>query len=323
MTIHATANPPHTNVRDVDHPETLRFATLADIPAAAAIRASAVTDAIITPEGMSTWVSDLPNEAELFLLAAEIDGQMVGWCNAWRNTFGSDQGVGTIDVVVLAEHQRQGIGTRLVTSGQQHLEGIGIHTVRGSSTDSPGPRAVAARFGFAEIHASSTSAVDPRTVSPLPVPEGVTLRSFGEIDDPRPIYELDMEVSRDIPGDEAFDSMTLDQWSNRFWHSVFADDDASIAAYVDGELAAVTMLRVDRSSNRAQNNLTGTLRAYRGRGLARLLKTHSLHRAAQAGATIAFTNNDETNAAMLSINHELGYQHSSRLVEWERRSPTA
>jgi len=32
---------------------------------------------------------------------------------------------------------------------------------------------------------------------------------------------------------------------------------------------------------------------------------------------------DETNAAMLSINHELGYQHSSRLVECERRSPTA
>jgi GNAT superfamily N-acetyltransferase len=307
----------------VDQAATLRPATLADIPAAAAIRASAVTDAIITGEGMSTWVSDLPKEAELFLLAAEIDGRMVGWCNAWRNTFGSDQGVGTVDVIVLPEQQRHGIGSRLVTSGLQHLERIGIHTVRGSSTDSPGPRAVAAHFGFVEVHASSTSAVDPRTVEPLPVPEGVTLRSFGEIDDPRPIYELDLAVSRDIPGDEAFDSMTLEQWSNRFWRTVFADEDVSLAAYVDGELAAVTMLRLDRPSHRAQNNLTGTLRAYRGRGLARLLKTHSLHRAALAGATIAFTNNDETNAAMLAVNHDLGYQHSSRRIEWERRTPAA
>jgi GNAT superfamily N-acetyltransferase len=307
----------------VDPAETLRPATLADIPAAAAIRASAVTDAIITAEGMSTWLSELPDESSLFLLAAEIEGEMVGWCNAWRNTFSSDHGAGALDVVVLPDHQRRGIGSRLVTRGLEHLDGIGIHTVRGSSTDGPGPRAVAANFGFVETHASSTSAVDPRTVEPLPVPPGVTLRSFGEIDDPRAIFELDLEVSRDVPGDENFDSMTLEQWAAHFWHTVFADDDASLAAYVDGELAAVTMLRIDRPSHRAQNNLTGTRRAYRGRGLARLLKTHSLHRAARAGATIAFTDNDETNAAMLAVNRGLGYRHSSRRVEWERRSPTA
>jgi GNAT superfamily N-acetyltransferase len=150
----------------------------------------------------------------------------------------------------------------------------------------------------------------------------VTLRSFGEIDDPRPLYDLDLEVSRDVPGDDDFASMTLDQWTGHFWRTVFADDDASLAAYVDGQLAALTMLRVDRPSHRAQNNLTGTRRAYRGRGLARLLKTHSLNRAAQAGVTIAFTDNDETNAAMLGINHALGYQHSSRRVEWERRGLT-
>jgi GNAT superfamily N-acetyltransferase len=307
----------------VDHPEALRPATLDDIPAAAAIRASVVSDAIITPEGMSTWLSGLPEESNLFLLAADVDGQMVGWCNAWRDMFGSDPGVGTLDVIVAPDHQRLGLGTRLITRGLGHLAGIGIHTVRGSSVDGPAPRAVAARFGFADVRASSTSAVDPRTVEPMHVPEGVTLRSFGEIDDPRPLYELDLEVSRDVPGDEDFASMTLDQWTQHFWRTVFADDDASLAAYVDGQLAALTMLRVDRPSHRAQNNLTGTLRAYRGRGLARLLKTHSLHRAAQAGATVAFTNNDETNAAMLGINHALGYQHSSRVIEWERRSPAS
>jgi GNAT superfamily N-acetyltransferase len=319
----ATTRLPLTSLRDVDHPEVLRPGTLDDIPAAAAIRASVVSDAIITPEGMSTWLSGLPQGSNLFLLAAEVEGRMVGWCNAWRNMFGSDPGVGTLDVVVVPDHQRLGLGTRLITRGLDHLVGIGIHTVRGSSVDRPGPRAVAARFGFAEVHASSTSAVDPRTVEPMPVPEGVTLRSFGEIDDPRPLYDLDLEVSRDVPGDDDFTSMTLEQWTGHFWRTVFADDDASLAAYVDGQLAALTMLRVDRPSHRAQNNLTGTRRAYRGRGLARLLKTHSLHRAAQAGATIAFTDNDETNAAMLGINHALGYQHSSRRVEWERRAPGA
>jgi GNAT superfamily N-acetyltransferase len=311
-----------TSLPGVDHAETLRPGTLDDIPAAAAVRASVVSDSIITAEGMGNWLSNLPAESRLFLLAAEVDGQMVGWCNAWRNTFSSDSDVGTLDVIVPPDHQRRGIGARLFTSGLAHLDGIGVHTVRGSSVDSPGPRAAAARFGFVEGHATSTSAVDPRTVEPLPVPGGVTLRSFGEIDDPRPIYELDLEASRDVPGDENFDGMTLEQWSSRFWRTVFADDDASLAAYVDGELAALTMLRVDRPGHRAQNNLTATRRAFRGRGLARLLKSHSLHRAARAGATIAFTDNDETNAAMLAVNHALGYRHSSRRVEWERRAST-
>jgi GNAT superfamily N-acetyltransferase len=305
----------------VDPSETLRPGTFDDIPGAAAVRASAVTDSIVTAEGMGTWLSHLPEQASLFLLAAEVDGQMVGWCNAWRNTFSSDPRVGRLDVIVLPDFQRRAIGARLVTSGLEHLAGIGIHTVRGSSTDGPGPRATAARFGFVEVHASSTSAIDPRTVDPLPVPEGVTLRSFGELHDPRPVYEFDLEVSRDVPGDENLAGMTLEQWSSQFWHTVFADDDASLAAYVGGELAALTMMRIDRPSHRAQNNLTGTRRAYRGHGLARLLKTHSLHRAAQAGATVAFTDNDETNAAMLAVNRGLGYRHSSRRIEWERTTP--
>jgi len=307
----------------VDHVETLRPGTLDDIPAAAALRAGAVNDAIITAEGMSAWLSGLPETADMFMLAAEVDGRMVGWCNAWRNQFGSDSGVGTLDVIVVPDHQRHGLGARLIARGLDHLHGVGIHTVRGDSIDGPAQRAVATRFGFVEVHAVSTSAVDPRTVEPLPLPDGVTLRSFGEIDDPRPLYDLDLEVSKDLPGDEDFASTTLDQWTAHFWRTVFADDEASLAAYVDGKLAALTILRVDRPSRRAQNNLTGTLRAYRRRGLARLLKTHSLHRAAQAGATVAFTSNDETNAAMLAVNHGLGYRHSTRWVEWERRAPTA
>ena len=279
-----------------------------------------MTDAIITAEGMRTWLSDLPQEASLLLLAAEVEGTVVGWCTAARSVFGKDQGIGMLDVTVRPEHRRRGTGALLVTSGLAHLDSLGLHTVRVSSPDGPAQRAIAARYGFVDVQASSMSSVDPRTIEPTPVPPGVTLRSFGEIADPRPLYELDLEASKDIPGDEDFEAMTLAQWSSLFWRTVFADDEASLAAYVDGDLAGLTMLRVDRPSRRAQNNLTAVRRHYRGRGLARLLKSHSLQRAAAAGATIAFTINDETNAAMLAVNHGLGYQHSSRRVDWERRT---
>jgi GNAT superfamily N-acetyltransferase len=103
-----------------------------------------------------------------------------------------------------------------------------------------------------------------------------------------------------------------------YWRAPTVDHDASLAAIVDGTVVAATMIRVDRPSGRAHNNLTGTLRPYRGRGLATVLKSHSLHRAGTLGATIAVTDNDETNAAMLAVNAKLGYRPFARRLTWER-----
>jgi hypothetical protein len=54
--------------------------------------------------------------------------------------------------------------------------------------------------------------------------------------------------------------------------------------------------------------MTGTARAFRGRGLAKLAKNHSLHRARAAGFTDAFTGNDAANGPMLAINEWFGYE---------------
>ena len=126
-----------------------------------------------------------------------------------------------------------------------------------------------------------------------------------------------MEVSQDIPN-ETFESLTLEEWTRAYWRSPVLDDDASLVAFVDGQLAGMTMIRIDRESGRAQNNLAGTLREFRGRGLATLLKSHSLRRAAELGATIVITDNDVENAPMLAINTKLGYRPYARRLTWER-----
>jgi len=303
------------------HP--VRVATIDDLDAAAALRARNLPDRIVTAEGMRLMVGDPPERAVQLELAVDVDGQLAGWALVMRLWFQTDPEIGMLDVVVDPDHQGRGIGTSLATRAEQHLLAHGLRTVRSSSLDAPAPRRFATGLGFVETNASSTSSVDPRTVVPEPIPDGAHLVPFGALDDPRPVFELDLETSRDIPGEESFDGMALADWTKRFWHTPFADDDASLVAYVDGELAALTMLRVDRPSGRAQNNLTATRREFRGRGLARLLKSHSLHRAAEAGATHAMTDNDETNAPMLAVNRALGYRSFARRVEWERRPADA
>jgi hypothetical protein len=54
-----------------------------------------------------------------------------------------------------------------------------------------------------------------------------------------------------------------------------------------------------------------------------LLESHSRRRAAELGATIALTDNDETNAPMLAVNQRLGYRPFTHRLEWERAAATS
>jgi GNAT superfamily N-acetyltransferase len=297
----------------------IREGTLDDVPRAAAMRQRAWPDLIVTADGMRHALEHAPARAQVAMFAYEEGDDIVGWATASHDWVQSDPARGQLAVAVDPERRGAGIGGALAEAADAHLAAIGMTSARAGSLDEPAARALAARLGFRQIGASSVSAVDPRTVEPVPVPAGVTLVAFGEIEDPRPVYELDLEASRDIPN-ETFDGVTFEEWRSEFWRTPLVDDDASLAAYVDGELAAMTMIRIDRPSGRAQNNLAGTRQRFRGRGLATLLKSHSLRRAAALGATIATTGNDETNAPMLAVNAKLGYRPFARHLEWERGS---
>jgi GNAT superfamily N-acetyltransferase len=300
----------------------LREGTLDDIPRAAALRQRAWPESIVTEEGMRHWLSGIPPRAEHALLAWEDRGELLGWAHAGRSWWHADPAAGILSITVEPSRRGEGIGTALAEAADAHLARLEVRTTRAGSLDEPAARALASGRGFTEIAAATVSGVDPRTVEPRPVPAGVELVPLAELDDPEPVYELDLEVGEDIPNED-FDAIEFDDWKAQFWRSPLIDDDASLVAFVDGELAGMTMIRVDRASGRAQNNLCGVRRRHRGRGLALLLKSHSLRRAAGLGATIALTDNDETNAPMLAVNAKLGYRPYARRLEWERTSAAA
>lgn len=298
----------------------IRPATLDDVPRAAAMRQRAWPDSIITEEGMRHSLENVPQRAELLMLAWDEGGAIVGWITAGREWWASEPHRGTLVVAVDPARRGEGIGSALAAAGDEHLARLGVTTTRAGSLDEPGARALATRLGFREIAASAKSAVDPRTVVPEPVPDDVRLVPFAELDDPRMLYDLDVEVSNDIPNEE-FDGVSFEEWRGEFWRSPLIHQDASLVAFVGGEPAALTMIRIDAPSGRAQNNVTGTRRAFRGRGLARLLKSHSLDLAGRLGVTLVLTDNDETNAPMLAVNRRLGYRPFARRIEWERSLP--
>ncbi len=148
-------------------------------------------------------------------------------------------------------------------------------------------------------------------------PEDVELRPVSEID-PRLVYEVDTQASLDIPLVEQFNEMPYEEWVQHVLEQPQFAADGSFCAMVDGVAAATAFLNVDRETGRALNMFTGTLRAYRGRGLARAVKLAVTNWAAENGVTQIVTMNDESNAPMLAVNRSLGYRPAGREVDWLR-----
>jgi GNAT superfamily N-acetyltransferase len=294
--------------------------TLADVPAVARMISLAEQDRVLTPEGLLHFVSTVPERARRQLWKAEEGGELVGWAGAGLSWESEEEGAGYTNVVVHPGHRGRGIGAALWERLEARLAEIGARRVSAMGPDEPASHAFAAARGFHETFRLRLSRLDLGELPPPPqLPAGVELRPLAAYaDDPRPIWVIDGEATLDIPLDQPRGQIPYDEWRERYWAMPMIDLDSSVVALVDGEPASFTIVGVDRAARRLENGMTGTLRRFRGRGLAELVKRHSLALAHASGIEVAFTENDETNAAMLKVNERLGYRPASARVTFSR-----
>ena len=161
------------------------------------------------------------------------------------------------------------------------------------------------------------SSLDPRTIDAAELAAftaeqeaaGFTLAPFSAFAaTPELVYAVDAEASRDEPADEPITDWPFEEWLESAWQQPDLQREGSYCVVHDGRPVALAELRVDLEGGRAANGFTGTLRAYRGRGLARLAKLASIAWLGAHGVTKLVTQNDETNRAMLAVNARLGYR---------------
>lgn len=98
-----------------------------------------------------------------------------------------------------------------------------------------------------------------------------------------------------------------EDWLTSVWRHPAFDQGLTSVVLVDGKVAAFSAATTD-GLRTYLSAMTGTLRDFRGRGLAKLAKNDSLHRARAAGYTDAYTSNDTGNGPMLAVNQWFGYQ---------------
>ncbi|MFH8985787.1 GNAT family N-acetyltransferase [Streptomyces varsoviensis] len=295
---------------------TVREFAPSDAEAAAAVRRAAVPFLLSTAESIAWEAAHSPAEQRFRILVAEADGRVIGVARAGLYHGSAVPGRAFAQPYVLPEARGRGAGLALVRAAEQYLRGIGANAVYAWVLDDGHAPGFAERRGYQRRRPSRLQRLDlVRTPLPDLAPDaGVELRAFADFaDDPRPLYETDVEAIADEPGEVAFSGITYENWLEETWRVPLLDRDLSTAAVVDGTVASIAIAHSD-GRTRYLSAGTGTRRAYRGRGLAKLVKARSLRLARAAGRTEAFTGNDDENAPMLAVNKWFGYEPTA--AEW-------
>jgi len=299
----------------------IREATVDDAPAIARLSSSVYPAELTTARGLRHWWRAVPARARRRMWVALEGRHAIGFASAGRFHGSSDPGAAVANVYVDAERRRRGVGAALWELAEAHLREIGATHVNSFGLDEEPSRRFMGARGFEVTYVQRMSRLDlSRLGLPPPVPAGVELVPYSALDDPRPVYELEVEALRDVPVDQPLDDIRWDEWLERWWRHPELDRDASLVALVDGEPAAFTTFLSDGESRRAASGMTGTARRFRGRGLATLVKHHGLARLAAAGIEAAVTENDEQNRAMLAVNERLGYRPTAANATFSRRA---
>jgi len=265
--------------------------------------------------GLQHTADAAPPDAHRRYWVGEDDGNLVGWATAAIEHQSAER-PGFLETSVAPESRKAGLGTALLECCEAHLAGLGVATVLSSTTSEDASQRFATAHGFRHTNTTRISGVDPRTIEPPRAPPGVELRPLGSLD-PRKVHELDAEAMADVPGEVAMDDVSFEQWLDDYWRHPDMDLEASVAAVIDGRPVAFSHLRIGKGG-RAVTDMTGTLRDYRGRGLAQLAKRATLANAAKRGVELVSTENDETNGPMLRINEKLGYRPIGSTLMWSR-----
>lgn len=283
---------------------TVRRARADDAEAVAALRRTVFPYKVMSAEMLRHAItSEHPGEERLALVA-ERTGRIVGWGKAGLNVWTSASGHSSLAVFVHPDHRGDGIGSTLCTRLHQHLRDAGAQRVQVFALQDSGE--FARHRGYEPARTMHYAGVRLEDLPPGPTPPaGVELHTYAEVD-PRSVYAAEMLAASDEPGDAPLDSMDYDQWLTDFWNDPAIDRNLSVAAVSGDEVLSFTIAETD--GDRLWSAFSGTVPPQRGRGLSKLVKSASLHRAHANGVVSAYTSNDDRNGPMLAVNDWLGYR---------------
>ncbi len=248
---------------------------------------------------------------------AEVDGKAVGAATTGRiYMYPPDHPGFWGSIAVLPGVRRRGIGERLLRAISGAATSAGKTELHiGCSESRPEGIDFLAHRGFSELERSKSVRLELEgvTAPSVVVPPGIEITTLAARPDLiEGVHAVALETFDDIPGgDDPMAAGDLAEFRARDVDRASIPKDAFFVA-IDPEtgraVGYASLLIVPGSTTTAWHDMTAVLGAYRGRGIARVLKHATIAWAIDHGLTALETGNDEANAPMRAVNARLGYR---------------
>jgi mycothiol synthase len=277
------------------------------------------------------WLLEDPRIFHLGLVAEERwNGSVAGFGSLYNSPWNFDPAKYSIELMVDPSHQRRGLGREFF----RILERAALNRNAGllwASVRAEDARSVRffERTGFVERRRSWASRLDLAGASPdhregLPLPQGVRFTSIAEEGPDRlevrdRLYRLRNESGKDVPSMGTPSGYTFEQFLDvTFRHPAFLPE-ATMVVRVGGRYVSVSSLEaVEGERDTLHVGYTGTLREFRGLGLATELKHRAIAYAKAHGYRYVTTDNDSLNAPIVRINQALGFRVQRTTIRGEK-----
>ncbi|MGZ4395103.1 MAG: N-acetyltransferase family protein [Gaiellaceae bacterium] len=286
---------------------TVRPVRGSDLEAVAALVCEIDSTAVMTPALLAAEFAAFPGDR----FVAEVDGQIVGWAPAFHRA----DGAVSFWIGVLPAFRRRGLGAALYSALAAQLDGV---RSRGYADGDEGSRFLETR-GYAPAGKLHLGTLDlAAAVLPDARVSGFDAVPLAELLDRLPdVHRLYSAVRADIPREHQIAPVPYSEFEAEIEGGLF-DPAASVVVLEGNEPVALSFSMTDCETGRADTDLTGTLAAYRGRGLARFAKADSLRRLRALGIHTVATANDDTNEPMRALNESLGFRPAATWTRYVR-----
>lgn len=301
------------SIRQFDH-------TPADYSRAVSLRNQVWAD---YPDTVVEWQENDSNRPAYIRWArflAEIQGDPVGLASFNQYTGMYHPQKFWINLDVLPQHRRQGIGTALYEHILQVLDEYDpIAFTTATREDFADGMKFLTRCGFEETMREWESRLDPRTVDLAQwrkyevrtAAEGIQIKTLRELEhDPernRKLYELEWQLEQDVPEPDAVTKPAFEDWVKVLNRRNLLPD-GWFVAICEGEYVGMSNLwRSQSLPGVLHTGLTGVLRSQRRKGIATALKLQGIRYAQEERVSELRTWNEVNNEGMLAINQRLGF----------------
>jgi GNAT superfamily N-acetyltransferase len=265
-------------------------------------------------------------------VVAEVDGAEAGTAEYQHHTYMYHPRKFFLDVRVRPEFRQRGIGSALYDQLMHDLAARPPQTlwanVRETFTEG---LAFADHRGFRESRRAWESRLDVRRFDPGPyqAQADAAVRGFRIVTvadeqaaDPDwlvKLHDMHVEVAADIPQPEPYTPLTVEELRQRWIENPdYLPGGHFLAKDGDRYVAQSNLFLTSEPPDVLYQGVTGTRRAYRGRGLALALKLRSIDYARRQGKREIRTWNDTLNAPMLAINVRLGFVRQPAWITFEK-----